>query len=317
MPFGTPSVAGVLAMQRTAGNQATDALLHARSGPRVGGGRVLPGRRGPTVTSRGQPPVVQRGVLGFLGDVVKGAGSYVADLGRGAKRTAKGLRPWNEDAMITIAQENEAAARVFKRLVGGGLSGARTYLTEVIGVAFGAFVTWSSLPESIRDQASQKFGDAAESIVQKVVAKQVGKVIVQKVATRVAERVVRTTVYRQLAKKLGASAALSSTGVGIPLAMLGVQGTIEKASGAADRLRTRYPAVYDRLAAQDMHMVWFLLEPHVPEILAEVADAAADLVRRTNPDGRVLVDSGGSNDRVPVASGGSGTRRPVASGSEP
>ena len=313
------SVAGVLTTQRSAGNQATVALLHARSGAPVGSGPARPGRRGPVAESSVQRPAVQRGsgALSFVGDVVKGAGSYVADLGRGAKRTAKGLRPWNEDAMIKIAEENAAAGRAFKRLVGGGLSGAKTYLTEMIGVAFGGFVTWSSLPKSVRDQASAKFGDAAGSIVNRIVAKQVGKLIVQRLARRVAERVIRTTVYRQLAKKLGASAALSATGVGIPLGMLGVQGTIEKAAGAADRLKIKYPTVHNLLAAQDMHMVWFLLEPHVPEILAEIADATADTIRRTNSHGRVMVDSGGSNDRVPVATGGSGTRRPVASGGEP
>ncbi|MBW3555690.1 MAG: hypothetical protein KY454_02005 [Actinobacteria bacterium] len=184
----------------------------------------------------------------------------------------------------------------------------------MVAAVTGGFTTWASLPAPLRGQASAKFGAAKQDMVNKFIAKRVGKNLVNKLAKRIAAQAVQTAVYKTLAKKLGVSAGLSSTGVGIPVSMLSTMGIIEKASAGAARLRAKYPAVYARLEVKDMHMAWFLIEPYVPEIVLEVGQAMADMIARTTPDGRVLVNAGGSNDRVPIASGGSGTRVPIASG---
>lgn len=250
---------------------------------------------------KNSPAVVQ---CNILGDVIRGAGSYIMDLGRGAKRTAGGLKVWDTDGMIKIAEENESAARLLERLV----TAPRETLEETLVVATGGLMTWSQLPDSIRQQALDKFGDAAEKIVQGIIAKQVGKMIVNKIAKKIAIRVIQTAVYKELAKKLGTSAALSSTGIGIPVAMLGIQGVIENASSSADGLKNQFPEVYKRLQPKDLHMAWFLVEPHVPEIMQAVV---SEMIERASPDGRIPVATGGSNDRVPIRTSESERRVPV------
>jgi hypothetical protein len=302
VPFGLLSRQGVLNLQRTAGNQATVAFLR-RQGP------------GPDVPTRvaSSPPTVQRN---FLGDVIRGAGSYIADLGRGVKRTAKGLKFWDSDAMTKIAQENEAGFRLFKRLATGGYQGAKDMVEEMLVVGTGGFLVWSALPASIQKQASDKFDEAAKGIMQKIIAKQVGKLIVHKIVKQIAIKAVQTELYKQIAKKLGATAGLSSTGIGVPVAMLGIQGMIEKASGSADRLKSQFPVVYDRLEPKDLHMAWFLVEDHVPELLKELYQVAAETIQTTTRDGRILVGSGGGNDRVPINAGGGSSegRVPIRTG---
>jgi len=257
-----------------------------------------------TPAAMSSPVVVQ---CNFLGDVIRGAGSYIADLGRGAKRTAGGLKVWDTDGLIKIAEENESAARLLKRLV----TAPRETLEETLVVATGGLVTWKLLPDSIRQQALDKFGDAAKKIIQGVIAKQVGKIIVNKIAKKIAIRVIRTAVYKRLAKKLGANAFFSSTGIGIPVALLGLQGVIEKASSSADSLKSQFPAVYNRLQPKDLHMAWFLVERYVPEIMQEISRVMGEMIERASPDGRILVDAGGSNDRVPIRTSESERRVPV------
>lgn len=300
VPFGLASREGVLDLQRRAGNQAAVAFLRVQS-PH------------PNVPTRdaSSSAIVQRN---FLGDVIRGAGSYVADLGRGAKRTARGLAFWDSDAMIKLAQENESGFRLLKRLVSGGLEGAEDTLTKMLTAAIPGFLGWSALPDSIRQQASDKFGDAAKDLMQKIIAKQVGKLLVHKVVGQIAKKAVRTALYKQIAKKLGASAGLSSTGVGIPVAMLGVQGMLEKASGSADDLKSRFPGVFQRLENEDLHMGWFLIEKHVPELLLQIQQLTADTIQGATPDGRILVDAGGGDDRVPIDAGGGEGRVPIRSG---
>lgn len=272
-------------LQQTAGNRATVQLLRGeRHEP-----RALPER----------VPTVQRGVLGFLGGVIKGGASYVADLGRGTKRMVKSWRFWNSDAMIRIANENAAACRILKSIV----ASPKAYFEEMLGLTIGGLITSESLSPEVRSAAKTKFGDAAESIIANIVAKQIGKTIVNKLTRRLAARAVASGIYKKLARKLAIGAAFKTTGIGAPVFGLGMLGLIEKASAAARRLERKYPSIYRRLKPKDMHMAWFLIEPHVPELNR----AALDLVFRTTPEGRVMVDW--KREREPIRSGGSGDGR--------
>jgi len=300
VPFGARTPAGVLDLQRLAGNRAT-ALLVRPARP-----SQAPASAAPTATVR--PVVVQRGVLSFLGDVVTGAGSYAADVGRGFKRAAKGLRVWNSDALVKMHEENVSAVKLFGRLVSdpeGTVTAALTALT-------GGLVTYSALPASLQSKATAKFKDAAPGIVQTIIAKAVGKALAQKMFMTVANRILTSGLVRQLLKKLGASATVSKTGVGIPLAVFSSLGLLEKASAAADRLETRFPVVYQRLKSDDLHLLWFVIEPHLPEILPMVYQMIDEYIERTRPDGRVLVNAGGGNDRTPIRSGPD--RTPIRTG---
>jgi hypothetical protein len=299
VPFGVQTPAGILAVQRQAGNRAATALVH---GPLAG---TAPARA-PAAPKKAA--TVQRGVRSFIGDVVTGAGSYIADVGRGFKRSAKGLRVWNPDALIKMHEENASAARLFGRLVSDPKG---TITTALTGVA-GGLTTFAALPGPLKEKAVEKFKDAAPGIIEGIVAKFVGKALTQKAFVTIANRILLSGVVKRLLKKLGASAVASKTGVGIPLAVFSSLGLIEKASGAADRLRARFPDVYRRLAADDLHLLWFLIEPHVPAIMAEVYATVDEYINRTRPDGRVLIDSGGSNDRTPIDAGPN--RTPIRSG---
>lgn len=300
VPFGVQTPAGILALQRQAGNRAATALVQ-----RQPAGPATPRAPAPGPKTA---PTVQRSVFSFIGDVAKGAASYITDVGRGFKRSAKGLRVWDPDALIKMHEENASAARLFARLVSDPKG---TITTALTGVA-GGLATYAALPGPLKQKATDKFKDAAPGIVEGVIAKFVGKALAQKAFVAIANRIVTSGVVKQLLKKLGASAVASKTGVGIPLAVFSSLGLIEKASAAADRLEARFPEVYGRLAADDLHLLWFLIEPHVPAITSEVDAMVDEYIDRTRPDGRVLVDSGGGNDRTPIRAGPD--RTPIRSG---
>jgi hypothetical protein len=304
--LGTQTSA-ILALQRHAGNRATTAFLQSR-----------PPSSAP-VAGQTTAPTLQRGVFSFIGDVLTGAASYVADVGRGFKRSAKGLRVWDDEALVKMHEENASAARLFGRLVSDPFG----TIEKAILAAAGGFGAFTALPGPLKDKATAKFKDAAPSMVQKIVAKVVGKVLAQKLFVAIANRILMSGVVKKLLAKLGASVAVSKTGVGIPLAVFSSLGLIEKASGAADRLEEKFPAVYRRLKAEDLHMLWFMVEPHVPAIMAQVHATIDEYIDRTQPDGRVLIDAGpnrtpidaGPEQRIPIRTGGSEPRRvPIRSG---
>ncbi|HEY5788227.1 MAG TPA: hypothetical protein VIT65_26015 [Microlunatus sp.] len=226
-------------------------------------------------------------------------GSYAADVGRGFKRAAKGLRVWNSDALVKMHEENVSAAKLFGRLV----SDPEGTVTSALTGLAGGLVTYTALPTSLQSKATAKFKDAAPGIIQKIIAKAVGKALAQKAFTTVANRILTSGLVKQLLKKLGASATVSKTGVGIPLAVFSSLGLLEKASAAADRLEKRFPVVYQRLKTDDLHLLWFVIEPHVPEFLPVVYATIDEYIERTRPDGRVLVNAGGGNDRTPIRTG--------------
>ncbi|MPZ73191.1 MAG: hypothetical protein GEU74_08165 [Nitriliruptorales bacterium] len=301
LPSDVRTPAGILALQRLAGNRAATAFVQGQPAD-PDPAQAL------TAAVPKAAPNVQRGVWSFIGGVVKGAASYVGDVGRGFKRSAKGLRVWNPDALIKMHEENASAARLFGRLVSDPKGTVTAALTGIAG----GLTTFAALPGPLKNKATDKFKDAAPGIIEGIVAKSVGKALAQKAFVVIANRILLSGVFKQLAKKLGVSAAASKTGVGIPLAVFSSLGLIEKASAAADRLQSRFPHVYRRLAADDLHLLWFVIEPHVPAIMSEVYATVDDYIDRTRPDGRVLVDAGGGNDRTPIGAGPD--RQPVRSG---
>jgi hypothetical protein len=297
--FGVRTPAGISTLQRQAGNRATTSFVQRRPAGSVA--------HEPT-TAAEAPRTVQRGVWSFLGGVAKGAASYVADVGRGFKRAAKGLRVWNPDALVKMHQENASAARLLVRLV----SNPRGTITAAVTGVAGGFASFTALPDPLRKKAHDKFKGAAPGIMEGIVARFVGKALTQKALPLLANRILLSGVVQRLLKKLGTSAAASKTGVGLPLFVFSTLGLIEKAAAAADDLQARYPEVYRRLVADDLHMLWFLIKDHVPAILSEVHPAVDEYIDRTRPDGRVLVDAGGSNDRTPIDAGPD--RTPIGSG---
>lgn len=298
-------------LQQSAGNRAVSRLVTdaSRSASRPHGGPVAEPLR--LLEAQKLPGTerlpVQRG---FLGDVAGGAWSWAKDLGRGAKRTARGLKVWDQDAMIKIAQQNESAWRLFKRLVKNGVSGAIAVFSHLLEIAVVAFTAWKLLPQHIKDLAVKKLGSSAKTMVQKVAAKAVGKWAVKQVVRQLAQRIVRTKGYKMLAKKLGTSAALKATGVGVPLGLLGLQGLIEKASQAAAKLKSQFSLLYEQLAKHDLHMAWFLVAGFVDTLRKQIYDRLTMMLTRSR-DGRILIDAGSGDGRTPIRSGGSETRVPI------
>lgn len=301
-PWQHPTRAGVVALQRLAGNRATTAAVQATMRRPAGLSHLQ-------ATAR-SAPTVQRDPLSFVGDVAKGAASYVGDVGRGFKRSAKGLRVWDPDALVKMHEENASAARLLGRLVSDPRG---TVQLALAGVA-GGLTTYASLPDPLKKKATDKFAAAAPGIVEGVIAKVVGKALAQKAFVVIANRILTSAVVKRLLAKLGASAAASKSVVGAPLAVFSSLGLVEKAAAAADRLRAKYPAVYRRLAADDLHMLWFAIDPHITTIVDHVHATVDAYIDRTQPDGRVLVDWKGRTDREPVRAGPD--RAPIRTGGD-
>lgn len=205
---------------------------------------------------------VDKKVDDFVRGVGRAGGDWVKGVGRGAKRTGRGLKFWNNDAMIKIATENEKAMRIFRRAMSNGFD-VFNHLFEIVA---SGLLAWAVLPEDMKKQLTKRLGDAAPKLVKKRAQKWMGKKAVKVIIHQIAKKVIVTAAYKKLASKLGTSAALSSTGIGIPVAMLNMQGVLETASQARNRLKAAYPMIYNQLSPHDLDMLWFLVEGSIENL---------------------------------------------------
>ncbi|MDF0604793.1 hypothetical protein HZU77_003870 [Neisseriaceae bacterium TC5R-5] len=86
------------------------------------------------------------------------------------------------------------------------------------------------------------------------------KQVVNKVVNKIAITIAGTAAFKQLATKLGVSVGTSATGVGIPIALVLIQGTLQRSSLAAQRLKRKNATLYSFLQQENLQYLYFLLE---------------------------------------------------------
>ena len=248
-------------MQRSHGNARVQRWIAERSVQRSG----LPSG----------PRVVQRGWLDTAGDVLSAVGKGIYSVGEdlvgGVKRTGRGLNPFNTKEQLRIAGENERAYGILKRLVQ-----ERGLLEDLASVVIEYW--YDELPE----ERQAKVREAMERMAMigggylggRMV---IGKHIATLLARRIAARIAATQTFKLLATRLGVSAAAGATGIGIPITLLMIQGTLERAGQASRRLAADHPKLYALLKQQELDMAWFLIEPHLDELRAQFVEKIREL----------------------------------------
>lgn len=96
----------------------------------------------------------------------------------------------------------------------------------------------------------------------------IGKKLAVFISKKIAIKIASTTLYKQISKKLGLSVATSTTGIGIPISLLMLQGLLYRASQGSKRLKQESSDLWSELRAKDgLDMLYFLVEPLIKENL--------------------------------------------------
>ncbi len=199
-------------------------------------------------------------ITGFAKGVAGGVLSVGEDIVGGTHRTMRGLNLFNQDELARIGFENERAYNMIIAVF------ENTDLLEKI-ISHTIADIYEQLPPQEQQKVKEKFLDGAVQGAGYVVGRMiVGTTIVKSIIKRIAVRVAASQAFKAIATRLGVSAAVGSTGVGVPVTLVMVQGVLERASRASRRLQSTHPRLRARLVAENLDMAWFLVEPHYNEI---------------------------------------------------
>jgi hypothetical protein len=214
------------------------------------------------------------------------------DLYLGAERTAEGLGARGWDRTGEIGLENEYLVRHLTELVKSPVTMRNNPLYKLITTILERYY------QEFPDDALAKIAKAA-SIGGGYMAGRmlIGKALAEKIAVVLATKIAATAAFRQLATKLGVSAAAGSTGIGVVITLVMLQGVGQRASKASQRLQARNPQLWSELRRQNgLDMIFFLVE----QPLANYMDAI-ELARCNkamfDKDIRLLYDTPLTNGR--------------------
>ncbi len=205
-----------------------------------------------------------------LANVATGIGSGIVsvgeDLAGGAYRTARGLNIFNTDELAQIGAENERAYNLIVSFI------KNPDLLENV-VRFAIENIYNNLPADLQEKIRERFTSGAEQLAGYTFGRLVvGSAIARSIVRRLATRIAVSQGFRAMATRLGVSAGVGATGVGIPITLVMVQGVLERAAQASRRLQTDHPELYRTLLTHNLDMAWFLVEPHYEGIRNELLE---------------------------------------------
>jgi hypothetical protein len=214
--------------------------------------------------------VIQRGWLDTAWSATKAVGQGIYSVGEdlvgGAERTARGLNVFDPEELANIGDQNARAFNLIRQIV------SEPETLEQM-VSFVIEDLYEALPEEQKARARAAMESAAVTGAAYLVGRMViGKQIATALARRIATRIAATPAFRLLATRLGVSAGAGATGIGLPITLLMIQGTLERASDASERLRDEYPQLYRSLSVHGFDMAWFLIEPSLEDIRAQLME---------------------------------------------
>jgi hypothetical protein len=204
----------------------------------------------------------------------RGVISVAEDLYYGAERTAEGLgvRGWDRTAEIGL--ENEYLVKLLTAMVKGVVSDAANPLFRLISKILEKY--YDQFPPDVLEKLAKAAAIGAGYMAGRML---IGKKLAEVIAVKIATQIAATAAYKQLATKIGVSAAAGSTGVGVVITLVMVQGVGQRASKASQRLRSRNPALWQDLRRlEGLDMLYFLVEgPMAPHM------DAIDMAHRNRP----------------------------------
>jgi hypothetical protein len=174
--------------------------------------------------------------------------------------------------MAEVGLENERARKLLFSIAKTGVEhGGSLLLAIELTVGYLTGTVFDGLAPELRKRIRAKVvrggmraapGIAAKT-AGKTVAKALAKKLATQLATKLAGRIAQTALYKTVLKRVAVAATVGSSGVGIPISLLMLQGIIEKASEARKRLSKDMPALYRELDQRQLEMAYFLVEEHI------------------------------------------------------
>lgn len=181
-------------------------------------------------------------VLSFIAvEIAEGILSMPRDLYYGSRRTVETMGFMGRE----VQRENAAEYERIARLIGAVVQGDTSALNRLIETVLGDF--FDKVPLEAREQmlaaaAGQGLNHAGRSGATLA--------LVQIVTRGIVNRIVTGFIARELSRMT----------VGAAVSVILMQGMVERASNASQRLRREHPAMYQKLRAQNLDMLYFLAE---------------------------------------------------------
>ncbi len=203
-------------------------------------------------------------VANFASSVGDGVVSVGEDLVGGVRRTGRGLNIFDTAEGARIGAENERAYGVIVSLVRN-----ESVIRKTVSIAIQDI--YDKLPANKKEIVNDKLIEAGVRLGGYVTGRMiVGSAIARRIALKIAGRIASGQVYKMIAKKIGVSAGASATGIGIPIALLMLQGVLERAARASRKLARENPELYRELKKENLDMAWFLVASQYASIKKEL-----------------------------------------------
>jgi hypothetical protein len=184
-------------------------------------------------------------------DLWDGIKSLPSDLFDGMKRTGEGLEFWNKEQEIKIGGQNDRAYNVLCEIIKYGLK----YPSPIFRAIK---IILSHFYESLSKEDIKKAIEAAAIKGIKVSGKlAVSYSLSVAIARIIEQKVIGSIVYK---KMLGYIARME-------LNLLAMQGILYKAGQASDKLKCQFPKIWLELSAQNLDMIYFLIEEPMQKYL--------------------------------------------------
>jgi hypothetical protein len=228
--------------------------------------------------SAGGPSVrrVQRdGFWSGAWDVTKAIGGGIWSVGEdlvgGVYRTARSYNFWDREEQARIGDEYIRTWNLLKDIVSN-----RGAISEIVEAVIEHL--YKKLPEERKAKVDEAIRRGALVGAGYMVGRMViGKQIATRIARRIAGRIAASQAFKALAVRLGVSAGAGATGIGIPITLLMLVGTVERAGQASRRLAGQHPELYADLRGRNLDMAWFLVEPSLAQIEQEFNTTIGEL----------------------------------------
>lgn len=205
----------------------------------------------------------------------KGVLSVAEDLYFGVERTGEWIGVTGAERSAEIGEENELLlgqlTAMFETITDPANKWANPLYRLVLTIM-------EKYYEYFPEEALQKIAHAASIGGGYATGRLIiGKKIAEVIAMRIVEQIAAATAFKQLAVKLGVSAAAGSTGVGLVVTAVLVQGVAQRASHASQRLKIGLPSLWVMLRQQGgIDMLYFLVEGPMAKYLAAIGYAEPD-----------------------------------------
>jgi hypothetical protein len=193
-------------------------------------------------------------------DVAVALGNGIYSVGQdivlGIERTGEGLGLGKDGRIDIIGHENNAMALLIRDVIKYGIKNRKSPLYKTILLILEDYYTY--IPDKVLSDLSKKAGIGAGYMAGRMI---IGKRLASEIAMKIAIAIAASATFKQIAKRMGISAAVSGTGVGAPIGLLMIQGLMQHSSRASIRLKSKSPKLYTILQRNgNLQMLYFLLE---------------------------------------------------------